>query len=917
MISEMARSLWAKKSKDQELMWLPLVYHMKDAAMMAKKIWNLWIPEGVIEVINDGIADKSEAEKLFVFLSAVHDLGKATPVFQAKSNLLHSELESFIFNQIYDSGLPIKPSAYFKRAIKTPHALATYKLLEQFGCNTSISSVAGSHHGKPPENEILINSGVGIYAENFHLGKEGYRQWTNVQQELIEYSLELAGFSSIKELPSPQMSAQVLLSGLIIMVDWIVSNEKYFPLIRIDELDDYNARSRIEYAWDTLLLTDPWRVGSKWIQTDFFQQRFDFMPNELQATVLNESKKIESPGIMIIEAPMGVGKTEAALVAAEIFASKSKRKGVFFALPTQSTSDGIFPRILKWVEKLDCDDFQSLRLMHGKAEFNELYQKIRENENDSSSVFVHEWYEGRKKNMLDDFAVGTIDQLLLAALKQKHVMLRHLGLANKVVIIDECHAYDAYMCQYLSRALNWLGAYRVPVIVLSATLTTDKRREVIDAYLNKASYKKNQSDPLNRGNIKDSSLPEWSTSFNYPIITYTEGNNVSQIDVGIDQKSKTVQVDYLSDNDLFKKLNDLISDGGCAGIIVNTVSRAQKIAKLLSEKFDDNIVKLYHSRFLAPDRAEKERLIISELGKPSKEKVRPYKRIIVGTQVLEQSLDIDFDVLITDISPMDLILQRIGRLHRHSRERPEKLKVARCFLTGIIDGKFEEGTEKVYGEYLLLRTRDCIPSKILLPDDISQLVQKTYAKEGSFLEKSNYTKAFSDYKKRIQDKIQRANSYRIDRPWVDGDMKSWLQTYVGEKSGEAAVRDGDESIEVLVVQKDSSGRIRYLPWIENGRELPKYEVLDKYSAQVLARCRIRLPSVLCAPWNIDKTIEELELLAQNEFLEWLYSPWLSGELFLVLDSRLVAKIGEYFLFYSQTYGLYYEKEERLNEGKRI
>ena len=161
---------------------------------------------------------------------------------------------------------------------------------------------------------------------------------------------------------------------------------------------------------------------------------------------------------------MGAGKTEAALVCAEILAAKTKRTGVFFALPTQATSDGIFPRLLDWIKNLDTDSVHAIELAHGKAQFNEDYQALRlfggdanVGEDEDDGVIVHQWFGGPKKTLLADFVAGTIDQLLLAALKQKHVMLRHLGLAGKVVVIDECHAYDAYMGQYLYRALNWLG----------------------------------------------------------------------------------------------------------------------------------------------------------------------------------------------------------------------------------------------------------------------------------------------------------------------------------------------------------------------------------------------------------------------------------------------------------------------------
>ena len=619
---------------------------------------------------------------------------------------------------------------------------------------------------------------------------------------------------------------------------------------------------------------------------------------------------------------MGVGKTEAALVVAEIFAEKAKRKGVFFALPTQATSDGIFPRILKWVTKLNSlnsEDTHSIRLLHGKAQFNEVYKSMEDEvnigEDEDGGVIVHGWFKGRKRGMLDDFVVGTIDQLLLAALKQKHLMLRHLGLANKVVIIDECHAYDAYMSQYLNMALSWLGAYHVPVIVLSATLPAKKRQEVIDAYLNikseSSEVKPQTFDPLGRSRRTLEQPPEWVASAEYPLITFTDGNKVSQRMVPADGIERNVQLDFLSEDMLSERLEYLLSDGGCAGIIVNTVKRAQELANTLCERFGKEAVQLLHSRFLAPDRAEKEKKLLKEMGKPGTDSQRPTKRIIVGTQVLEQSLDIDFDVLVTDICPMDLLLQRIGRLHRHERDRPEKLQTALCLITGLDGDVFEAGTEEIYGKYLLMRTIACLPQRLVLPQDISKLVQDVYNDGCHLLPASpEYDIAASEHKERIADKEKRAKDFRIGRPWQEGNLSGWLNTDVSDKSGEAAVRDGDESIEVLLIQKKRDGKLYFLPWIENGRELAQNETPAGELARALACCCVRLPAILCAPWIIDSTIKTLEDIGRQQLFEWQKSPWLAGELVLILNEECSTSLGDYRLVYDQHFGLLHQKEDK-------
>ena len=159
----------------------------------------------------------------------------------------------------------------------------------------------------------------------------------------------------------------------------------------------------------------------------------------------------------------------------------------------------------------------SIQLAHAAADLNDDYHALVSGntvmyDEDGSGLVVHSGLSGRKQALLSDFVIGTVDQMLLAALKQKHVMLRHLGLAGKVVIVDECHAYDAYMNQYLDRILTWLGVYKVPVIILSATLPSARRTEMIKAYLGH----------------KSGGSASWMHSLDYPQLTYTDGNSVMQ-----------------------------------------------------------------------------------------------------------------------------------------------------------------------------------------------------------------------------------------------------------------------------------------------------------------------------------------------------------------------------------------------------
>lgn len=902
------QALWAKKAEDGKMLWLPLTVHMADTAGVMRKIWNEWLAEGVKQLISSYITG-GDAEKFVIFLAVAHDIAKATPVFQAKTSKNH-DLDERILEGLADAGLPMEPFTRFAHPQNVPHALATQILLQKAGCNRQAAVILGAHHGKPPSTGFPETCGPEEYPLHYHLGTEGRAAWQAVQQELLDYALGIAGYFSLNEVPAPNMAAQVLLTGLVIMADWIASDEKCFPFIRLESTTPRDLQARVDRGWEALGLPSVWVPGTQYEFPGFCQARFGFAPNAVQSTVEQTAIGIRSPGILILEAPMGAGKTEAALLATETFAAKAQRKGIFFALPTQATSNAMFSRVQDFISRLGANVDLSTRLVHGKAQLNAEFQRLASGsgigEDEETGVFVHEWFEGRKKSMLDDFVVGTIDQLLFAALKQKHVMLRHLGLANKVVIIDELHSFDAYMNQYLYRALNWLGVYHVPVIVLSATLPAQTRQNVIDAYIEGRTGKRHTSETA--GNA--CGRADWRISHDYPLITYTDDVEVRQKTIPPGGRSLDVALDALADDALEDTLNALLAGGGCAGVIVNTVNRAQELAKRLRARFGDGTVGLFHSRFLAVDRAAKEEALLHALGKPGRDVERPSKYIVVGTQVLEQSLDLDLDLLVTDLCPMDLLLQRIGRLHRHDRARPSKLRQALCLIMGLDGDGFEAGTETIYGRYLLMRTKTLLPKHLSLPRDIPGLVQTVYD-DSPLPDSAAYQTAKQEYEKRINGKEERAGAFRLSQPQPGRrqTLVGWLDTAASEHAGEAAVRDTDDSLEVIVIRRGRDGALCFLPWIRDGEALSPYEMPDDERAKALACCTVYLPRALSGPWVIGKTIEVLEESSRQNCAAWLQSPWLHGALFLILDETLSAALCGQRLTYLQEDGLLYQKEE--------
>lgn len=918
----LADFLWAKKSeRDGKFFWLPLSQHLEDTCQVAGLLWEHWMSYGQKELILQSIGEQGNPDagrQLMQFLGSTHDLGKATPAFQkTPSRSISADLENVLFERLERAGFENLANLPLPNRYRTKHALATQWLLEQKGVSIDISCILGGHHGKPV-NELGYQREQLAYPSNYFQEENKtssmHKKWEQAQNEIIEWALASNSYESLHDLPSVTQPAQVLLSGLVMMADWIASNERFFPLLDMNDEPEVDQQERIVQGWTA------WHGNSAFDAKEFsdayshYAERFrsvldkPFEPNNIQEKFFTIIDETDNPGLFILEAPMGIGKTEAALIGAEQLAYKTGRSGLFFGLPTQATSNGIFPRILSWLNNLghDYGERFSLQLVHGKAMLNEEFTSLSTNINvdnpeQESTVITNQWFAGRKTSNLDDFVVGTVDQLLLMALKQKHLALRHLGFSRKVVVIDEVHAYDAYMNQYLQQALAWLGAYDCPVILLSATLPANVREELTTAYIGGMGYKQREIVLPPEGIVSD----------DYPLITYTEDKSVKQERDFDKMPNKQIEIIGLEEDMLLETIATLTNEGGIVGIIVNTVRRAQDIANQCSQIFGEDIVELLHSNFIAIERARKEHKLLDSIGKNGE---RPFTKIIVGTQLMEQSLDIDLDVLITDLSPMDLLIQRIGRLHRHRRERPEQHRKPRTYVLGLNDNlEFEEGSEFVYGGYLLTRTQCFLPSVINIPGDISPLVQRVYGEEALKLDnpkQKKYDEMASHSKIEIDRKKHLAQTYRLSKPQYvpkrrqRPSLVGWLKNMnpnESEEYGNAQVRDTNETVEVIALKRIGEGYGLYGEKRDISESITDYSVAKEVLANTL-----RLPGFLSAPRNIYKTIKELEEY-NREFLDnWQSSVWLKGCLGIIFDEKDNFSIGGFTLHYDVKYGLTYE-----------
>ena len=312
-----------------------------------------------------------------------------------------------------------------------------------------------------------------------------------------------------------------------------------------------------------------------------------------------------------------------------------------------------------------------------------------------------------------------------------------------------------------------------------------------------------------------------------------------------------------------------------------------------------------------------------ELGAPSDRTLRPDFRIVVGTQVFEQSLDIDFDVLFTDLCPMDLLLQRIGRMHRHKRMRPDRLVKPLCYVLDTGNDDFDRGSCLIYGKYLLMRTQAMLPEQIVIPEDVSRLVQITYDEDTALNpEPQGYEKAKEAWLHRVKDQTRRAQSYRIKSPSSDTDenIVELLETDIraSEQHAEAAVRDTNATFEVLALRRLESGDFVLLSEESEGElqghRFDAYKTPDDSSARLLAQQIIRLPLALCVPGKtIDETIRQLEEENLSALSAWQGSPWLRGELFLIFNDQKEAYLNGFKLVYDSNKGLAHERMEKRDE----
>ncbi|HWQ36034.1 MAG TPA: CRISPR-associated helicase Cas3', partial [Blastocatellia bacterium] len=743
---------WAKTTHDKEQYpnaYHPLICHMIDVAAVTLVMWEMVLPKAAKKRVARALGlptDKAGLElagRIVAWIAGLHDLGKASPPFALRSDSksairLHQLYQNTPFHSIHLRAIPAASDA--------PHGYVTAKtlpeiLIREFQLTPlfaqRIGLLIGGHHGIFPRSQQIIALATP--------GKLGTDNWSQARCGL---ALMLAKtFDLAPPLPCPPEAqfdgaTTMFLSGLVSVADWIGSNSAYFKCLIDDfhSLPDFDPHLYLNQARgcaEKALAELGWMNWPPPDQPRQFGQLFPLLTSHraVQRAAIAIADRLTTPGIVVIEAPMGEGKTEAAMFLADHWNALLGQRGIYFALPTQATSNQMFLRVRKFLTSRFEENLVLLQLLHGhatlSAEFATLLKEgvkalqldhIHDDDacrdrHCEGKVAAAEWFTHRKRGLLAPYGVGTVDQALMAVLQTRHVFVRLFGLAHKTVIIDEVHAYDAYMSMLLERLLEWLAALGSPVVLLSATLPKNRRRRLLQAYA--------------KGLGKTDDAAQTTDEAHYPLITWMAAHDsgVQPIETS-PESSRTLHLRWLNggvDSDEFeigRILREQLSGDGCAAVICNTVDRAQEVydrlRKLFPGKADDGRerVDLLHARFLFRDRADRELRTLVRFGKDGEkirdgddhehEVKRPDCAILVSTQIIEQSLDLDFDLIITDLAPVDLLLQRAGREWRHAC--PRRGAITQPILWICQPEKIKDGVPDfgysglVYDKHILLRS---------------------------------------------------------------------------------------------------------------------------------------------------------------------------------------------------------------------
>jgi CRISPR-associated endonuclease/helicase Cas3 len=722
--------IWAKSKP-----FHPLHYHLVDTGWVAYALLHSSAFQSVIARFSEASnIDAHEVTRLLSYFAAMHDIGKC------HSRFVFSRPES-LAAQVSVLSLPRAPdTGRFYHNAMSKRWMMDY-LIDEMGWPyqeaLTVSTCLAGHHGDFCPD---------IYPDERDDVKAAWEPLRRRIESMVRSTFCPASLASSF---ANHSSVGMILSGILTLSDWIASNAELFPMGDFNtDFEKYSATSAVKATAAVEKIgfheEHPARFGPFFV--DVWPKFKTPWPIQREIERLCNNGSLSTPGLVIIEAPMGEGKTEAALYLALQWIRSGLAGGLYMALPTTATSNQMHGRTYELLSNQGLIQEQGVRLVHGTAwlidsktpEEHPTLEDTPEGEADHAL----EWFRPSKRALLAAYGVGTVDQAMGSVLHVKHSYLKLFGLSGKVLIIDEIHAYDAYMSQIIKRLLQWCQAIGIPVVLLSATLPNTERLSLMEAYAPRHAAMKH--DRCTENQVSCTSQTRESNP--YPLITYVSRDGQCA-DYAVPRSSRSSSLELIKHWGSLQQpeqIADLVlsrfRDGGCHCVIANTVGSAQRIYCELRKRMNhvdsnDNLM-LFHARFPAWRKQAIENKVTTLFGPNSllrpddpKWAKRPDAAILVATQVVEQSLDVDFDEMFSEIAPVDLLLQRVGRMHRHKRSPRPTGPLPRYHLLLPDKDRVEFGvTSRIYDTFILLKTLSSLVErdKIILPDDIRPLVELVY-----------------------------------------------------------------------------------------------------------------------------------------------------------------------------------------------
>lgn len=861
---------WAKSSESGGH---PLIQHMLDVAAVARELIESQAPQALERLSLTWTLDREQTKAWASALCGLHDLGKATPGFQAKWPPGRDRVARNGFH--FPKGAPERHDASTRHFL--PGALVK-RGLQRVTANRLADAVA-AHHGFhiPPSEQQAVAL--------FSLPSP----WPQSIEALADEYLGAV----VAGLPAPVLCADLAqragalqwLAGLCSTADWIGSSASEFPHWRpwtgaaaffaesramarhhLTRLGFGPARQLVAHSPLLDLALGPGRS-----------------PRPLQQALVDILEAAPAaPALLVIEAPMGEGKTEAAF-AFDAWASRSHgARGNYFAMPTQATSNALFARVAAYLARAGSNQTPvELQLAHGSASRDDTQLRLKDIGfgPEDAAVAVSAWFAGHRRTLLAANAVGTVDQAIVGVLNARHAFVRLFGLSDRVVVLDEVHAYDAYTGGLIERLVAWLRELGCSVVVISATLPTERRDALVRAFAPGATS---------------------ASAATYPRLTLVQPGQGAVTRSFAASRRLEVRLQPLpADVELVASAaSAAAADGLSVLVVANTVARAQTIFSHVRQ--GPARAMLFHARFPMEDRLAIESSLLSRFGPDGTGREG---WIVVATQVVEQSLDVDFDLLISDLAPADLLLQRMGRVHRHQRARPPSATQAMAMVAGLTtDGLADaQAYHPVYAHLPVLRTaaalaRHACGLPVQLPDAIDPLVQHVYGDEPPRRSDERFVSQHQAARDEWQADMARmselAAQAALPKPldWPAGLAPSRMNDDDAvEGLARFGTRLGEESVSVIpVFQSDDDFRV----WPDTPG-WPLGTSVPRHLAQRLGQRHMRVSHRRLVP----------HLRAALLLLGWDAQPALVGHRPLLLDSEGFAEIAGTAIRLDPAFGL--------------